>query len=294
MSRNKQKENFNNTWKALVSAIKSLYKAMPLLMGTFTIIMFCILRIFCLNSTLQMILLTFVIFISSMAVYFKSKNYGEAVLALSAGLFTVYTVNWNYNLVVGFVVVWGAFTIIVMLVTTVKMTAQLEDIYLDAVYAIKTKNEDNKTVEKKLRGIANSLQKTTLGPIEKAEIIRNFAFKKLSISDMEVGLKWVSVFYVLIRIDYLVLADFVIVVIKQTRSHQNVISIDRIFDYIYEGMRSAAASPTEYIDVFGVSKHHLMKCNNVINYFDALKLYFEQDITIDEVNTYFTLILSTK
>ena len=287
MKERKILNSFNNSWKAFVSLIKTLYKAMPILMITFTFIMIWLIDKFSINSTLQLSLLTVVIFISTIAVYLKSKNYGEAVLALSAGLFTIYTVDWTVYLFISFIIVWVAFTIVVFLSTSIKLSSQSETIYLEATFALKSNELSDKDCEKKLRAIANSLQNSIIGPIEKAEIIRTFAFKKLSLDDMPVALKWVNMFFALTRIHYLDLADFVIIVIKRTKFAQNHFSIDKIFDYIYDGMRSASASPQEYIEIFNLTRHHLIKSKDIIRYFETLKLYFDQDTTIVNMNTYF-------
>lgn len=286
MEKHKIIKSLSNIWKALVAVIKSLYKGMPFLMIVFTAIMFMLMEGVRNNSTLQLSLLTAVIFLSAIAVYFKSKNYGEAVLALSAGLFTIYTVEWSTSLVFSFIIVWIAFTVIVLLTTSVRLASLSETIYLEAVFALKSIQLDEKRCEKELRAVANSLPNSILGPIEKAEIIRVFAYKKLSYTEMVVALKWVNIYFALTRIPYLELADFCAIVIKRSSS-VNMISKDKLFDYIYEGMRASSVSPKEYIECFNLTRHHLIKEENTILYFEILLSYFDSGESIANIGKYF-------
>lgn len=114
-------ESLANSVKALASAVKSLYKVMPVMMIVFVSLGIYLSTLLAFNTTWMVCILSFVIVVSSICIYFKSNNYGEAVLSLSAGLFTVYTVSWTFPLFVGFIVVWLLFTLIVFLIASVKL-----------------------------------------------------------------------------------------------------------------------------------------------------------------------------
>ena len=121
--------SLHNSWAALVAMVKSLFKLMPVLMVCFTSLMITLAEKFANNTSLQLAMLAIVIFFSSIAVYFKSKNYGEAVLALSAGLFTVFTVTWTKPLFICFIVIWLAFTLIVLLATSIRLASKSQSLY---------------------------------------------------------------------------------------------------------------------------------------------------------------------
>lgn len=294
MKDNKILDSVNNSGATLMSLLKSLYKGMPVLMVSFTFLMIFLAEKIGSNTTIQLGMLTVVIFFSSVVVYFRSKNYGEAVLALSAGLFTVYTVNWTTPLFISFIVVWVAFTVIVFLSTSIKLASQSQSIYLEASFAVKNKSLSDKDCEKALSSISDALKDSILGPIEKAEVIRVFAYKKIEMTDMAVGLKWVNIFFALTRIPYLVLADFVAVVIKNTSIIGREITCDRVFDYIYTGMRNASVSPNEYIEAFQQTRHILVRHKQVVLYFNTLVDYFDSGVSPQDIEEFFNQALTVE
>ena len=239
------------------------------------------------NTTFQLGMLTTVIFLSSIAVYFKSKNYGEAVLALSAGLFTVYTVTWTSSLFISFIVIWVMFTIVVFLTTAIRLSSTIQSIYMEATFAIEHPQLSDKDCEKQLQAISDDLKDCIMGPVERAETIRIFAYKKISISDMKVGLKWVNIFFSLTRISYLTLADFVAVIIKNASILNQRITGDMIFEHIYSGMRIAPVTPQEYIVAFQQTRHLLIRSKNMVLYFDVLNTYFDSGISPNSMEEFF-------
>lgn len=283
MKDKKIQDSLHNSWSALISLIKTLYKGMPLLMGTFTFLMIFTVEKFSSNTIFQLGMLTAVIFFSSIAIYFKSQNYGEAVLALSAGLFTVYTVTWTPSLFISFIIVWVMFTLVVILATSIRLSSAIQSIYMEATFAIKYPELSDKECEKQLQAISDGLKDCIMGPVERAETIRVFAYRKLPLSDMKMGLRWVNVLFSLTRIPYLTLADFVAVVIKNS----SIFKGDMIFEYIYTGMRNASVAPKEYIDTFQQTRHFLIRNKNIGLYFETLNTYFDSGISLDDTEAYF-------
>lgn len=280
-------DSVHNSWKALISLIKSLYKGMPVLMIGFTLLMIFLAEKFGKYSTFQLIMLTAVILFSTIAIYLKSKKYGEAVLALSAGLFTVYTVTWTPAFFISFIVVWVMFTIIVFFSTSIRLSSLIETIFMEASFAIKNPNLSEKECEKQLQAISNEMKDPIIGPVERAEIIRVFAYRKISLSDMKIGLKWTNIFFSLTRIPYLTIADFVAVVIKNASILSQRITGDMIFEHIYSGMRKAPVAPDEYIKAFQQTRHFLIRYKNVVLFFDTLNTYLESGISPNDIEDYF-------
>ncbi len=292
MQENKVIDSINNSWMALISLIKTLYKEMPALMIIFTLLMFYIAEKIGSNTSLQIGMLTAVIFLCSIAVYIKSKNYGEAVLALSAGLFTVYTVSWITSLFISFIAIWVMFTVVVFLTSSIKLSSTVQSIYMEASFASKHLNLSEKECEKQFQKISNSVEGCIIGPVEIAEIIRLFAFRKISLSDMKTGLKWVNILFSLTRIPCLILANFVAAIIKNA-SILNQITSDSIFEYIYSGMRNSPVTPQEYIDMFQQTRHLLIKHKDAVKYFEVLNKYFDSGTSPNDIEMYFSKVLHT-
>lgn len=280
-------DSLHNSWATLISLLKTLYKGMPILMVSFTFLIIFLAEKVGSNTTFQIGMLTAVIFLSSIAVYFKSKNYGEAVLSLSAGLFTVYTVTWTKSLFISFIVVWVMFTIVIFLATSIRISSTIQSIYMEATFAIKHSQLSDKECERQLQAISADLKDCIIGPVERAEIIRVFAYRKIPISNMKMGLKWVNIFYSLTRISYLILADFVAVVIKNASILNQRITGDMIFEHIYSGMRNAPVTPQEYVEAFQQTRHFLIRNKNIVLYFDTLNTFFDSGISPNDMGVFF-------
>lgn len=264
---------------------------MPVLMISFTFITIFLAEKISSNTTFLLGMLTVVIFLSTIAVYFKSKNYGEAVLALSAGLFTVYTVTWTTSLFISFIVVWVMFTIVVFLASSIRLSSTIQSIYMEATFAIKNLQLSDKECEKQLQAISYNLKDSIMGPVEKAETLRVFAYRKISLSDMKIGIKWVNIYFSLTRISYLTLADFVAVVIKNASIINQTITGDMVFEHIYSGMRNAPVTPQEYIETFQQTRHLLIRNKNIVLYFDALNTYFDSGTSPNDIEAFFETAL---
>ncbi len=278
--------SLSDSFKALCAAIKTLYKLMPLLIITFVPSVIYLSVKLATSTSWMICILSFVIVLSSLLVYFKSKKYGEAVLALSAGLLTVYTVNWTLSLFIGFITVWLLFTVVVFFIISVRLAAKIETIYIDCTVGLNIPKEQTKAAIKQLEKISGSLENSVLSPEERAEILRFFSFRKVSIENMPVALKWVHIYYVITKINYLDLASFVVAVIKNTYVLDEGFSIDRIFDYIYSAMRDTPVSPQEFIDAFLKTKYILAATQNTILYFDTLKDFFATNQPYDKLEDY--------
>ncbi|WP_312645379.1 hypothetical protein [Hydrogenoanaerobacterium sp.] len=282
MNNNKVLQSLHNSWLSLISLIKTMYKKMPFLMIVFTYLMYKLIEKFGSYSNSQMWILTSVILLSSIAIYLKSQNYGEAVLSLSAGLFTIYTVTWSKSIFVSFICIWIAFTLIVLLSSSIRISSKIETIYMEAAFALGTTSNNDKKCVKELQKISDDLKDSVLGPIEKAEIIRQFCFRKMQLDIMPIGLKWVNIFWSLTRIDYLTLSDFVCIVLKNASILSSSTTVDNLFEFIYDGMKKSTATPSEYIDMFKKTRYLLIKNKNAVLYFKALTDYFEAGLCEEE------------
>jgi len=285
MKDNSIPDSLHNSIKAFLSLLKTMYRSMPLLMIVFTFLIVYLATKLSSNATTMVAILSAVIVISSICIYVKSNNYGEAVLALSAGLFTVYTVEWTPSLFIGFIVVWILFTVTVFFINSVRIASKIESILLDAAISLGNREQTDKETKKQLEAISNSVKNSVLMPDERAEILRLFCFRKIDIDKMQTGLHWVNIYFGITKIPYMDLASFVSEVIKNTTLYAGI-TIDNVFDYIYVGMRNTPASPLEYIDIFKKTRHILASTKNTILYFQTLNDFFSSGQLINKVEEY--------
>lgn len=267
-------KSLSNSCKKLVALVKTMYKNMPVLMVTFTALIVFLATQLAINITGMLFILSFLILFSSIFVYVNTKNYGEAVLTLSAGLFTVYTVKWTLDLFLGFIIVWVLFTISVFLIIALRQATNIENILLEATILLHNSEFTNTEIKQQLEEISNSSKDCILMPEERATIIRLFCFRKIEIDRISIALKWVNSYYTITKIPYLDIASFVTEVIKNTSVLNAGATIDDIFDYIYVGMRNTPASPLEYMEAFKRTRYILASTKNTLLYFNAINKFF--------------------
>jgi membrane glycosyltransferase len=118
------------------------------------------------------------IIITSVLVYYKSNNYGEATLALMAGLLAAFTVDWTWNKSLVFMTALLGFWLFILLIGSIRLAAKNEEIYLQAAIYIDINTA--KETAQKLRKISDCTPTKKLGLFEKAEAIRIMAFRKIS------------------------------------------------------------------------------------------------------------------
>lgn len=274
MKQNFVPKSLSNSCKRLISLLKTMYKNMPVLMVAFTFLVIYLSTQIAINMNVMVCILSFVVVVSAIIIYVKTENYGEAVLALSAGLFTVYTVTWTLSLFLGFISVWVLFTVIVFFITSIRSISNIESILLEASMLLYNAEFTDEQIMRQLEEISNSLKDCVLMPEQRATIIRLFCFRKIEIDRISIALKWVNIYYSITKIPYLEIASFVTEVIKNTSVLNSGATIDDIFDYIYVGMRDTPASPLEYMQAFKRTRYILASTKNTLLYFNSINKFF--------------------
>lgn len=124
--RKKSKETLFEVSKSLGNSIKALNKLVPSFIPVLGSLVFCIVYLIIDNTQAMMGITVLVVLFSSIIIYIKSKNYGEAALSLVAGLLTVFTVEWTSGKFIVFITVWTGFSFIVMMIASVRIAAEVD------------------------------------------------------------------------------------------------------------------------------------------------------------------------
>lgn len=162
---------------SLISMIKALYNLAPAAILVGLILASLLIWVSLQFAEIMMGIIIIIVLGVSLFIYGKTNDYGEASLALVAGLLTAFTVEWTQYLFVLFTVTWVGFSAFAALLQSVKLAAEAEDIYRQA--AISIDSTRTKEIEKQLREITKTNTLRTLGPIEEARVMLILAFHKL-------------------------------------------------------------------------------------------------------------------
>jgi membrane protease YdiL (CAAX protease family) len=286
---NSIKQSFRDVWRDFINALKSLNKLMP---GCVTVLLaigvvFVLVTSTFSSSIATIITLGVLIFIS-VIVYAGTQNYGESALALAAGLLAVFSVQWDGEKAALFLFVWIVFSLIALLIYSVKSAAKNEAIVQEAALALDINNVDRN--EKELQKIINDVRQSQLGPLEKADVIRIFAYRKLPITVMPHGLRAVSTLYTISRGEYKTIALFVLDVYQMfSPKDTNEKSYSRLLDRIYNVIRKTPASPIEFIDAFNKSRRFALSSHMVPDEFiNAISDGLSVGVSPDEMYDYLT------
>lgn len=132
----KERRILRDSVRELKSTIQALNKLVPCLVLVAAFLAAAVIAVSLLSVQLMMGVTILVVLLVSIVVYSQTNNYGEAALALVAGLLTAFTVDWTAGRFIAFVVSWVGLSLFSLLVSSVKLAAENEEIYSDAARSI--------------------------------------------------------------------------------------------------------------------------------------------------------------
>ena len=286
MGNTKFNESFRYLMKAFINTIQSLDKMIPHIVVISSVLTAIIILVITLSAKLMVGSTLLIVLIVSLIVYARSNNYGEAALALVAGLLTVFAVEWTTQRFIAFAVVWFSFTIFAFLIASIKIGAETEEIYRQAALALTSDPKEVKELESHLKKAGKPVMRGALSPIERAESVRILSFRNLSIDSIRPALKTIEILTVITLVDPRVVAVFLADIYKIneiTSDYDYQSIIDKVLDYI----RKSPVSPQEYIQAFAQSKSIVFsRTLRVDDYFNQLQKGLESGHTAENMREF--------
>ena len=285
MTKNRQEQGIlRDSVRELRNTIRAANNLVP---GCVVVAMFLtatVISVSLVSTQLMMGIIILIVLLVSIIVYSRTDNYGEAALALVAGLLTAFTVDWDAGTFTAFVVTWVALSLFSFLISSVKLAAEKEEIYSDAARSIDPSG--SKEVRKQLEQIGGDKFIRMLGPIKRAEVIRLFAFRKLQTTSMQYGLRAVEMLSTVTRVDHETVAEFVVDVYKMFGSTPGRRYQD-LLNRIYEIIRDSPVSPSEFIAAFKDSRHLALSDSvDPETFFQYLTMALDRGVAPDKVYEY--------
>lgn len=204
----KNPDTLNESFNALRNLISAAYNLAPAVVITGLILAAIVFVTSLFFVEIEMGSIVLLIIIISIIVYALSKNYGEATVALMAGLLAAFTVEWTWNKYVVFMMALLGFLFFVLLIGSIRKAATNESLYREAALYVSVSNY--KEVEKQLVKISKSIPDNLLGPVERADAIKIMAFRKIPTESMQYMLAIIQTFVGITRLDVKTITQFLV------------------------------------------------------------------------------------
>lgn len=270
----KRSGSLSEVFRALRSAISSAYNLAPGAVGCMTILVGAVVALVVRWSAAREATVLLLVLSVALLVYFSTKSYGEAALALAAGLFSVYSVEWTTPNFLSFITIWLVFTAVALLASSIHIASQVEDIYRQAAL-LSAGPAGYKQREKELREIAGFKGLGMLNAKEKAEVLRLLCFRRISLELMRTVLEAVETVSVVTKVSYLRVAGLIADVTKAAEIAGGT-SAQGVADTVVQTMRDAAVAPSDFFSAFESSRHLMFRPRvGVERYFIALRRVLE-------------------
>lgn len=247
----------NTSFKALGATIKAAYELAPLAVIAGVILSAGFVWATLYWAPLMVGTAVLLVVIVSLCIFASRGNFGEAMLSLVGGLLTIFAFEWTPVRYLAFMTVWIGFAFAAVLISSVKLAAKAEEIYRMASLRLADTPEDHKTIENQLRRIGSSTKLKILGPIERAEIIRVLAFRKLPIKLFAPCLSAVETLSVITKCDIkeisIFLADFLL-----SFSPDSDAEARRLVNKLYDVIKDVPVPPEDFFVAFKLSRRLLV------------------------------------
>jgi hypothetical protein len=243
--------NLASATASLRAALLSMNRLVPGVVPIFVVVAILVILVSLLSIEVLVGLTVLVVLFASIFVYFKSKDYAQAVLSLVVGLLASFTVDWTVGRFVVFFVAWLGLLVFILLISSVRMAANSEAIYTFSAQFVDS--NDPQATKKRLEGIGKDPRQNSLGPIERAEVLRVLAVRKVPLDAMPAMQLQAGRLAAITKLDHenvaQVLADlYAVTQINGEEEWQT------LADLVYRVICNSTASPVEFVEAFRSSR----------------------------------------
>ncbi|MBN2291525.1 MAG: hypothetical protein JXM70_03810 [Pirellulales bacterium] len=276
-------QSLTDAIKSLGSTLRAAYELAPLAVVVLAALSLLLVWLTVTWTPLMTGSAVILVLILSLSIFAFRGNFGEALLSLVGGLLSVFAYEWTTERYVAFSIAWIGFALFALLIASIKIAAKNEDIYRQAALKLVGSGPRLKETEKRLKDIGSKTDLSMLGPIERADIIRTFAFRDLPIDLFSSALSATESLSVITKCDINTVAIFVADFFQSFQPEDDA-QARQITDILYNSIRSTPVPPEDYFAGFEKSRRLVVsKLLNPIDFLDNLRECLSEGVPIDEV-----------
>jgi len=250
MKNNDRATSMLQTLRSLRGMLQSLYRLIPgavivlvLLVGAFG---FLLSR----SELVSQAAAVVIIFLVSVAIYAKERNYAQAILAFVVGLLPALSMTWSpgrfWLFVGGFVVLNGLFFVL----NAIRIAGEAEHIYTQA--AVFAQGTDTTVTAKKLEKLAKKANVSSLGATTRAECVQQLMFRNFPMEHLPAALKSIETLSTVTGLAPKDIAAYMVILYPLANAAG--VSFSRLDDLLYLTLRDSAATPEEFFEAFRVTR----------------------------------------
>ena len=200
-----------------------------------------------------------VVLVVAVVIFIRRRRFGEAAIALVAGLFPALSTTWTNGLFIAFCTAWIALASIALIIDSVGLAAQVQSIFTAAAVPLRAPASPDPA--KDLQRIASAYS-GLVGPVEKAKILRILSYRGLPISAMAEGLRAVDQLSAVLELEHHTAAGLVADIYRMESGFPA-----GYLDTILAAVRRSGSSPTQFVDAFERSRHAALGGETTLNDF---------------------------
>lgn len=273
------RKNLKATNKAFVNVLNRLLRQFPFIFIVFMSIITFGLIMFTKSEQRMTFGLCILITIVSILIYSRNNNYAETLLSFMLGVLTIFTITWDNYTSILFVGFYVAINIIIFFMTTIRLASKVESELTTAASFINLK--EHKATYERLNKITKiDTPYNILGGVERAEVIKNLAFMKVPIEEMEESIKNVELIYTVFQLNLKNSCDFFKTLYFLKRRTSSIFNITHLLDLIVD--KRLPLTYEEFLDVLNQTKKEII--NNKLSMTEYLDLIEESILNGEDVN----------
>jgi len=286
MAPQKTRKVFREALVELRASLRALYRLAPAAVILVMLIVAAVTALASMSAAAKVVIVLMIVFLVALIVYTTTSRYGEAALALAAGLFSVYSVDWTTANFISFVSVWVGFSLLVLLIASIRLAARYESLVRDASLILAKHPDSSDKTELQLRKIAESSEIKALDPIERAVALRVFCMRKLPLDAMAGALRQVELLSVITQADSERVARF-IADVHRVFDAVAPGQAEHTTDLLYGAIRDSAVPPDDFFSGFESSRHLVLsRALRPIEYLSRLRAALENGVQPSAVGDY--------
>ena len=268
--------------RSLGNVLQAFFQRHPLYFFALLVIVYLISRLVVTAPTARVGLLCAFITFISVVIYVSSRRLAETTFTFALGLFTVFNVEWGSRESLLFIAFFLVFVAIVFIIMSVRLASQKESILTQAAVHYDPAGDSSKAL-RDLNAVASATtEHEWLSVLERSEITRYFAFRRVPIDHMKRMMPLVERVAMVAAIPPVQAATFVHILYLYVRPSEPG-ALDQLTPLVSEVL-SMPCVPSDFFAVFERTRKYVVSRHTEWDvYIGLIRSSFQRGLSVDDI-----------